>query len=182
MKITLVRHGETEENFLNKLYTITNCPMNDTGRRQVERLKYKLKDEKYDYCFTNPSIRCFETSLILVGDRVEIISDSRLSERVVGELEGRPYDEYNQYKFWDWDRNCSDYGVEPIKDLFSRCMDFVSYIEREYKKENLLIVVDREVYRTLRHLFLNDILEYNLLDGNIENCKYEVFNYKKKNH
>ena len=55
MKVTLVRHGETEENFLNKLFTITNCPMNDTGRRQCMRLKNVIKKNNYDYCFTDCS-------------------------------------------------------------------------------------------------------------------------------
>ena len=180
MKITLVRHGQTEENFLNKLFTTTNCPMNDTGRRQMERLKYKIIDNKYDICFMNPSIRCVESALILIGDRVRMEPDDRLSERCVGELEGRPYEEYNQYKFWDWDRNSNDYGVESIKDLFSRCEDFFKYLVENFYKKNILIVVDKEVYRALRHLILKDKLEYNLLDGEIENSKIEEFEYKKK--
>lgn len=175
MKITLVRHGETEENFLNKLYTTTNCPMNDTGRRQCMRLKFKIRESKYDYCFTDLSIRSVESALIFIGDVTPIIKDERLNERCVGELEGRPYVEYNQFKFWDYERNCNDYGVEPVKKLIKRCKSFMKTLKEDYKDKNILIVVDKEVYRALRHLIKKDKLKYNLLDGEIENCKMEDF-------
>ena len=175
MKITLIRHGETEDNFLNKLFTTTNCPMNDTGRRQCMRLKTKINNNHYDYCFTDMSIRCVETALILIGDVTPIIKDSRLNERYVGELEGRPYVEYNQYKYWDYDKNCGDNEVEKVKDLIDRCRKFINFIKKKYKTGNMMIVVDKEVYRALRHLLLKNKLEYNLLDGEIENCKIEEF-------
>ena len=62
-------------------------------------------------CFISPLIRCFETALVLVGDRVEIVRDDRLIQREMGELTGRDVVEYNAYQFWDYDKNRSDYGV-----------------------------------------------------------------------
>ena len=44
MKIVLVRHGQTEENFEGNICGLNNEMMNDTGRRQCQRLKEKLKD------------------------------------------------------------------------------------------------------------------------------------------
>ena len=57
MEITLVRHGQTEYNYHNRLQGITNVMLNDTGRRQAHKLKEKIKNEKYDICFSSPLIR-----------------------------------------------------------------------------------------------------------------------------
>lgn len=95
MVITLVRHGQTEENFLHKIQGRSNNLMNDTGRRECQRLKMKIKDKKYDYCYMSPLVRAVETAMILIGDRVEMIPDKRLIERDMGELEGRPDQEFN---------------------------------------------------------------------------------------
>ena len=71
----------------------------------------------------SPLVRCVETAFILVGDRVEMIRDDRLIEREMGELEGRPREEYNVYRYWDYDLNTSDRGVEPIQDVFKRRLE-----------------------------------------------------------
>lgn len=119
MKITLVRHGQTEENFLRKIQGQANCLMNDTGRRQCQRLKLRIKDKHYDYCYMSPVVSAVETAMILIGDRVETIPDKRLVERAMGELEGRPEQEFNAFKFWDYNLNREDYGIESVQELFT---------------------------------------------------------------
>ena len=52
-----------------------------------------IKEKHYDYCYMSPLVRCVETALILIGDRVEMIPEKRLIERGLGELEGRPGEE-----------------------------------------------------------------------------------------
>ena len=89
MKITLVRHAETEWNYENKLQGRQNMELNETGIRQAKRLKTKLSSISYDYCYMSPLIRTVQTAIILIGDRVETIPDKRLVERYLGELEGK---------------------------------------------------------------------------------------------
>ena len=175
MKITLVRHGQTEEDFLRKIQGQRNELMNDTGRRQCQRLKIELKDKHYDYCYMSPLVRCVETALILIGDRVEMIPDKRLIARDMGELEGKPVDEYNAFRFWNYDLNWNKFGVEPVKDVFSRCEEFLKYITDKHKDKDILIVTHEAPYRAFRYLLKNEKLEGSLLDGNIDNCKYEEF-------
>lgn len=179
MKVTLVRHAETEQNFLRKIQGRENHLLNDTGRRQVLRLKLKLKDKKYDLCFVSPLTRCMETALVSVGDRVRMISDDRLLEREVGEFDGRPDVEYNAYKYWDYDLNKSDFGVEPIQDVFKRCSDFLEYIKKEYPDKDVIVVTHTAPYRALRHLLLGHKLKGKMLDGRIDNCQVEEFEIKK---
>ena len=175
MKITLVRHGQTESNYLNVLQGQVNNLMNDTGRRQCKALAMSIKEKHYDYCYMSPLVRCVETALILIGDRVEMIPDKRLIERNLGELEGRPREEYNAFKFWDYKLNRSDYGVEPIQDIFKRCGEFLDYIKEKHAGKDILIVTHGAPYRALRHLLLNHDLNDNLLDNEINNCMMEEF-------
>ena len=175
MQISLVRCGQTEECFLRKIEGRKNVLMNDSGRRQCQRLRNRIQDNVYDYCFMSPLVRCVETAMILIGDRVEMIPDKRLIDRDMGELEGNNREEYNLYKFWDYTLNKSDYNVEPLKELFSRCRDFLDYLKQKYNDCNVIIVTHEEVYRCLRHLLLNHTLKGNLLEPIIENCQIESF-------
>ena len=175
MKITLVRHGQTDANFSNILQGRANNLLNDTGRRQAKYLAMSIKEKHYDYCYMSPLVRCVETALILIGDRVEMIPEKRLIERGLGELEGRPGEEYNSYSFWDYDKNRSDYGVEPIQDVFKRCNEFLEYIKEKHAGKDILIVTHSAPYRALKHLLLGHELKGNLLGDEISNCKMEEF-------
>ena len=175
MKITLVRHGQTESNYLGKIQGRGNELLNDTGRRQARNLRMRLIDENYSYCYMSPLVRDVETAMILIGDRVETIPDKRLVERDMGELEGRPREEYNAYLFWDYDLNKSDFGVEPLQDIFKRCEEFLNYIKEKHPDQDILIVTHGAPYRALRYLIKKHPLKGKMLDGFIDNCQYEEF-------
>lgn len=175
MKITLVRHGETEENYEGKMQGRMNSLLNDTGRRQCKRLHDRIINKKYDYCYMSPLVRCVETAMILIGDRVEMIPDKRLIEREIGEYEGKSADSYDIESFWDTELNKSDDGVESINDIINRCQDFYNYLCSKYKDESILIVTHNAPYRILRHILLKQNLSGNLYDNSISNCQIEEF-------
>ena len=179
MKITIVRHGETEENYKEKIQGRSNYLLNDTGRRQCMRVKYKIKDKHYDICYMSPLVRCVETAIILIGDRVKTVVDERLIERNMGELEGRDFKEYNHYVYWDYDLNSNELGVEPLQDIFKRCRNFLKDIKKNHKSDESIIVVTHGApYRALRYLLLKHSLKGHLYDGPISNCQIEEFEYK----
>jgi len=178
MRIALVRHGQTEENFLRKLQGRSNGKLNEAGIRQCNRLKIQLKDKHFDYCFMSPLARCVETAIILIGDRVETIPDQRLIERNMGELEGKDLQDYNAYLFWDYDLNKNDFGVEPLQDVFKRCKDFLKDIKKKYPNGDILIVTHGAPYRALRYLIKKHPLKGKMLDGYIDNCQYEEYEMK----
>lgn len=180
MKIILVRHGETEENFLCHIQGRKNDLLNDGGRRQCKRLKSKLNDKKIDACYMSPLVRCVETAMILIGERVEMISDQRLIDREMGDLEGKNKQEYNAYRFWDYDLNWDKFHVEPIQDVFMRCSDFLNDILEHHENDTVIVVTHSVPYRAIRHLIQGTELKGNLLDGFIDNCQCEEFEYQKK--
>ena len=175
MRITLVRHGQTEENFLHNIQGRRNVLMNDTGRRQCDRLRLKLNDKHFDYCYMSPLTRTVETAFILVGDKVEMIPDKRLIERDMGELEGKTDKMYNAYKFWNYDLNKNDFKIETVHEIFQRCISFLDYIKEKHKDKSILIVTHGAPYRALRHLLNSHELKGNLFDGGIDNCQCEEF-------
>lgn len=176
MKITIVRHGQTEENYESIMQGRSNNLMNDTGRRQCQRLRDKLKDKEFDYCYTSPLVRCVETAFILIGDRVEMIRDDRLIERELGELEGKARELYDINKYWDYELNSNDLGVESVQSIINRSKEFLDYIKTKYDdNSSILIVTHGGVFRSLRILLNNKKLTGNLYDENIENCSYEEF-------
>ena len=111
--------------------------------------------------------------------RLKMKLQDRLVEREVGEFEGRPDVEYNAYKYWDYDLNKGDFGVEPVHDVFKRCKDFLNYIKKEHPDEDIIIVTHSGPYRALRHLLLNHKIKGKLLDGKINSCQVEEFEIKK---
>lgn len=180
MKITLVRHGMTESNFLEICQGRVNSELNESGRRQCQKLKEKLKDQHFDFCYMSPLLRAVETAIILIGDRVEIFPDERITERALGEFENMPRKFYDADKYWDYELNCSDRGVEPVQDVFKRCKDFLDYVMEKNKGQDILIVSHGSPIRALRHLILNHELTGNLMDDYIDNLYCETFEIKDK--
>lgn len=177
MKIVLVRHGQTEDNFEGKMQGTRNVLMNDTGRRQCQRLREKLDNIDFDVCYMSPLVRCVETAFILVGDKVEMIRDDRLIERDLGELEGKDRSVYDVKKYWNYDLNCTDSGVESVRSILERCSDFLEYIKSKYdESSSILIVTHNACFRALKLLIEKKELKGVLLDGKkIDNCSYEEF-------
>ena len=173
MKIALVRHGQTESNYNEICQGSTNILLNDTGRRQCQKLRDKIKDKKYDVCYMSPLVRAVETAMILIGDRVEMIPDKRLIDRDLGELEGKSRSLYDSNKYWDYNLNTGDLGVEPVQEIFKRCGEFLDYILEKHKDESVLIVAHAASIRAIRHILLKSDLSKNLLLKDIENCFYE---------
>lgn len=178
MKITIVRHGETDYNKNNILQGRSNISLNDAGRRQCKRLKYKLKDEKFDICFSSPLVRAVETAMILVGDRVEIKIDDRLIERNLGNYEGKEVTGYDSIKHWDYNLNLNDNGIEPIKDIIKRVDDFVTYLKNNYMDKDILIVTHGGIVRALYHILNNTDLNSKLYHFNIDNCYIKTIEIK----
>ena len=175
MKIALVRHGQTEENYLGNIQGLRNVMLNDTGRRQCQKLREKIKETDFDYCYMSPLVRTVETAIILIGERVETFPDKRLIERDMGELEGTPRENYDGEKYWDWELNSSDLGVESVQSMYDRCRDFLDYIISKHKGQSILIVTHSATFRMLRHILLNHEMKGNLLDKVVPNCHYEEF-------
>lgn len=183
MIVYLVRHGETDAN-KNKIMQgqTQNLQLNKNGIRQATNLKNKLKDIKFNVCFTSPLIRAWSTAMILVGDRIEIKEDKRLIERYLGNLEGQDRSTYSVSKYWDYNLNSNDEKVEKIQDIFERCNSFIEDLKINYNDDDTILIVSHgAITRCLHHIINNSNLNKNLIDFKIENCYCNKYEFKKKN-
>ena len=177
MKITLVRHGETDFNKEGKIQGLSNNLLNDTGRRQCRDLRMRLSDQHFDFCYMSPLARTVETAMILIGDRVEMIPDKRLIERDMGDIEGNSRELYAVDKFWDYNLNSGDQNIEKIQDIFERCRDFLDYVIKKHPGKDILIVSHGATVRAMHHILRKSNLTGNLRDINIKNCYCETIEF-----
>ncbi len=61
MKITFVRHGETDWNKAGRIMGQTDLPLNETGLKQAEEIAQELKGE-FDVIFTSSKKRALQTA------------------------------------------------------------------------------------------------------------------------
>ncbi len=183
MKIYLVRHGQTEENYEGRMQGRKDTTLNETGVRETKKLKEKLKEKEIDLCITSPLKRTWETAMILVGDRCYIEEDERLIERELGKFEGKKRKDYDYKKYWDYQLNSGDKEVERVQDVFKRSEEFLIDIKKRYKGKNILIVSHGAVIRALHHLLKETDLKKtkNLANFKIDNTFFEEFEIKETN-
>ena len=181
MKTYLVRHGETDAN-KDKIMQgqSQNLQLNQNGVMQATNLKNKLKDIKFDVCFTSPLIRAWSTAMIIAGERVEIKEDKRLIERYLGNLENKNRKLYDVNKYWNYEWNSNDEDVEPIQDIFKRCNSFIKDIKNSYDNDSIILIVSHgAITRCLHHILMNSDLSKNLVNFKIENCYCKEYQLSK---
>ena len=172
--IYIVRHGQTDWNIKELYQGASNIELNEFGRSQALELKKLLSGIKFDEVISSPLIRAYETATIITGNK-NIKIDSRLIERIGGNLEGKPLKEaFDMVDFNDPDEH--RYNVENVVDFKKRIASFVDEIKKNNQGKNLLIVTHAGVCVYIRCCFEGepedkDYLKYKI--GNCEIIKYE---------
>lgn len=131
MKVTLMRHGQTEWNKERRLQGRIDIPLSNEGRLQA--LKASEKMPLIDLCLTSPLLRACETArLVLQNQQTPIIKEDLLIEQCFGALEGRRIvwdrvsadDPLYSFKFDPEHYTPSD-GGENFNDLSLRAKRFI---------------------------------------------------------
>ncbi|HEX2914202.1 MAG TPA: histidine phosphatase family protein [Chloroflexia bacterium] len=96
MYIYLVRHGQSVWNAEERHQGWQNVPLSSLGERQAERVAQRLKEQSFDYYFTSPIYRCYQTAEAIVRAKnlepqanlqvLEGLREARLSARMEGML------------------------------------------------------------------------------------------------
>lgn len=94
-RIILIRHGETDWNLEGRYQGQTDIDLNDTGRRQAEKLSIRLRNETVDRIYSSDRIRAVNSAKIIFrGRRIKVETDLR--EISFGVFEGLNYKEILQ--------------------------------------------------------------------------------------
>jgi len=143
VKLYLVRHGETECNKKGVYMGSTDVPLNETGIRQGEILREKLKDVRFDKIITSPYSRAYKTAEIISQEN-QIEIDNKLTEIDFGVFEGLSYKEISkkypkEVSFWskDWINVAPPQG-EKFIDFYNRVVEATNTIV-SYNKDILIV-------------------------------------------
>ncbi len=172
MKILVTRHGQTDWNLENRIQGWSDNPINETGEKQAQALRDQIKNINFDICYSSPLFRAAKTAQILLGYAGDgdpicpIRYDKRLRERGFGNLEGKTVDEAKDFLFnesWNLDLNSGRYGVEPIREIYSRIYNFVHSelepVRNEFGDDATILIVT--------HGGAARVINYVLLGGDI---------------
>lgn len=146
MRVTLIRHGETEWSKSGQHTGTTDLPLLPEGERAAERTGERLRGVHFDLVRTSPLQRARRTAEIAGLEPAEI--DEDLREWGYGEYEGRTtLDIRKERPGWDiWHDGCP--GGEPLEALGAR-VDRVIARVLETGAERVALVAHGHLLRVL---------------------------------
>ncbi len=172
MRIYIVRHGEVWHNLMGVYDRNENDDLNETGIKQAESLREKIKDIDYDIVISSPMVRSVHTARIINVKNKEIILDDRLKERDPGALSGTPTYETDRDEYWNY--NSSMYKEsENIKTFFEKVFSFLDEL-RTKKYDSVLIVAHSGVSKAFSGYF-EGIKDGMFLKRGLKNCEMKEY-------
>jgi len=128
MKITAVRHGETEGNVLQITQSHAPGKLTRNGIEQAKNISLLLQDERFDVAYSSDLKRAFDTALIIMEKHanVELVRTPLLRERSLGLLDGRSYESVPS-EFY----NAADIDIRPpegesLRDVRERLINLLN--------------------------------------------------------
>ena len=93
MKITIIRHGETDWNLQRRAQGSVDTELNQTGLNQAKNLSLRLANEPCDIIYSSDLQRASKTAEIINEQHhATFITSSCLRESSLGEFEGKYFD------------------------------------------------------------------------------------------
>ncbi len=151
MKLTITRHGETEENIAGILQGHLPGKLSIDGIEQAKKLALKLKNEKFDFIYSSDLERASKTAKEIAkyhpNTKIEFIKSLR--ERDIGELQGKKESELD----WDTKDKKATFivpkGAETMKDVYKRAEKFLHEIILKHHTDSLLFVCHGAIGKAL---------------------------------
>lgn len=175
MKITIVRHGQTNYNVagLCNANPSVDVHLTDVGISEVKRSAERLKDESFDAIFVSELPRTKQTAEYINSYHgLPIQVDARLNDINTG-FEGRTVKEYLRKRDASSDIYTFRYNnAESSEDVRKRAEAFINNLKK-LNYTNVLIVSSEE---TIRHFcgVIDELDPYDSLDKRIPNASILV--------
>ncbi|KAK7263106.1 hypothetical protein RJT34_30690 [Clitoria ternatea] len=158
-EIVVVRHGETAWNATGKIQGHLDVELNETGRQQAAAVGDRLsRDSKISAIYSSDLQRAFETAQIIASKcgKLEVVKDSDLRERHLGDLQGHIYHElaktnptaYKAFLSKNEDQEIPG-GGESLVQLFDRSTSALVRIGLKHKGERVVVVTHGGFIRAL---------------------------------
>jgi broad specificity phosphatase PhoE len=136
MLLYLVRHGQSLWNAEGRHQGWQEVALSELGEQQAERVGQRLKEVKFDYLFTSPIKRCYDTAAAIVRAQglnpeealtvSEALKEARLSAHMEGMLEKDLRKEWTKE---EKERFTKDYTFsfpdgQSVQSVMERTIDF----------------------------------------------------------
>ncbi|MBR4085706.1 MAG: histidine phosphatase family protein [Lachnospiraceae bacterium] len=138
MKLYLIRHGVTEQNKKRCLQGRSDIELNEDGRELARKTAEGLKNVNFDFIFTSPLKRAFETAEIIRGERnIPLIPREELLEISFGTYEGLCFgqEHYNipDTDFMNFFHKPQEYTTPPEGESFEQVIARTGVFLQELK-------------------------------------------------
>ena len=144
MKLILVRHGETFENYKDIIQGHLNSQLSKRGIKQAKKVALSLRDQTIDVAFSSDLDRAMNTfkEILKFHPKTRLISSKKLREQSKGIFEGKNKfylqnhinDNQIFYPLWKPE------GGERLTDVWDRVTNFFEKIKIKYKNKTILFV------------------------------------------
>jgi alpha-ribazole phosphatase len=171
MKIFMIRHGESEANFANRIndepFRIVN--LTERGRAQAETASGRLRSLPFTHAYVSEFPRARQTAEILLRHHACLPKiDARINERRSG-MDGLPVDEFNDLVRSDPLRIKPDRG-ESFLELMERLRSFLDEAAARHADGTVLAVSHENPILAALALTIAD--PERVVLGSVANCEW----------
>jgi len=164
MKLYIVRHAQRD-------FGLKFDQLNTTGIEQAKRLGSYFRNKKIDiiYCSTNKRAKQTLKFIKPYQKNIQIVYTRKLRQhKVPGEV-GR--EAYKILKLKE--------KIETKEELEKRTQNFLNFIKRKHRNDNVLIISHREVIKSLICNILNLPFEESVYIAKLPSASVSIFEFDK---
>ena len=171
MKIYITRHSKTKWNEEKRLQGRKDSPLTKEGKDNALALKDYLKSFHFDYIYSSPISRAYDTTKIIFDDH--IIKDERLMEMNFGDFEGKYISELlNETLYQDLWHNPGKFtrinNGESYEEVIERAKSFIHDLSQLPDDSNVMIVTHGMFFIVLLSTMLGySQSEFTILNQNV---------------
>jgi len=157
----LVRHGETDWNKSQRLQGHTDIPLNETGRKQAEKIGKRMANLPLQVICSSDLERARKTAEEIYKYHTQCVFTipKELRERCYGEWEGMTFGEI-QKKFPEQQKGkvmSGKAGIETLEDLKSRGNRELQRLAEKYRGQHIAVVSHGGFINAVLHLYSNGL-------------------------
>jgi broad specificity phosphatase PhoE len=151
LKLTLVRHGETEGQSSVRYHGRNDVPLSALGRAQMARAREALAHERFDAVYASTLSRSVEAAAIIAGDPASVTRVAGFDEINFGEWEGLTAEEIRtrdpeRYAAWMGARTDFCYpGGESVTSFRARVVRALHEVLAQAPAGHLLFAVHKGI-------------------------------------
>jgi broad specificity phosphatase PhoE len=146
-RVYLIRHCESLGNIERIFHGITDVDISENGKKQLDRLRERCRDFKFDAIYSSPLIRAYKTAEAAnYYHGLPIITDEGLLEQNGGHWEDKKFEELpvlfpEEFRRWEEEPGmfCPE-GGEPMREVYDRIWNTVLAIVKRHPGQNVCIV------------------------------------------